>query len=157
MRADSRRLEELVARGRDEVARVRDTLRETQQQLHERQLALQRTQQELGDVQHAVRHRFCFCFCLSSLRSAPLTTNSYSATARSQNEKHVQQLQLEATQMRELLAEQQTEKERVQEHLHELNNEMSSKVAQIDSLQRNVRCAQRFLTLMNMRWFLYEC
>lgn len=55
MRAESRRLEELVARGRDEVARVRDALRDSQQTLHERQLALQRAQQELGDVQHAVR------------------------------------------------------------------------------------------------------
>ena len=56
--------------------------------------------------------------------------------------------------MRERLAEQQTEKQRVQQHLHELNNEMSSKIAQIDSLQRNVRHAQRFLNQMNSRWFL---
>ena len=60
----------------------------------------------------------------------------------------MQQLQLEATQMRERLAEQQTEKERVQEHLHELNNEMSSKIAQIDSLQRNVCSAERFLRVV---------
>lgn len=69
----------------------------------------------------------------------------YLTTERAQNEKHVQQLQLEATQTRERLAEQQTEKQRVQEHLHELNNEMSSKIAQLDSLQRNVCCAEQFL------------
>ncbi len=66
-----------------------------------------------------------------------------------QSQQRNQSLEIEKTELKTRWANEVTEKQRVQQSLHELNNELANKIAQVEDLQRNV------ITFESERVFFY--